>query len=65
MTRQEMKTATSNQLIIDLVLTSSRLSVNINIGLGTLRLSAHMDDLLVEMEGRGILTKDDVSRLKR
>lgn len=65
MTKQEMKTATSNQLIVDLVLTSSRLSTNINIGLGTLRLSAHMDDLLLEMENRGILTKDDAIRLKR
>ena len=67
MTKQEIKKATNNELIVDYVRTYSSLCVNLNSApwenRGTKRYEQHCHDLETEMVTRGILTEEDVQHL--
>lgn len=64
MTKAEIKKAKDNELIVDYVLTFSTLCLNINHGGGTKRYSQHCQDLETELLSRGILTEEDIKKLR-
>lgn len=63
MTKAEIKKAATNKLIVDYVQTYSTMRLNINIGGGTKRNSAHCADLEKELVAHGVLTEEDVKLL--
>lgn len=63
MTKAEIKKAATNKLIVDYVQTYSTMCLNINIGGGTKRYSAHCADLEKELVARSVLTEEDVKLL--
>lgn len=60
MTKKEIKTATSNALIVDYILTNIRLVRNEIYQLGTKQLNTHIKDLESELLKRGVLTENDI-----
>ena len=64
MRKTEIAKAPDNDLIVDYVLSYSRLCLNINLDRGTKQLSAHCADLENELVKRGLLKEADVKRLQ-
>ena len=63
MTKKEIAKAKDSELIVDYVLTYSKLVLNTNLKLGINRYSKHCADLECEMLKRKMLTEDDIKRL--
>lgn len=63
MTKQEIKKAKDNELIVDYVQTVSLRDSNYVLGRGTERADKHAHDLEIELVNRGLLTEDDVRLL--
>ena len=63
MTKNEIKKAKDNELIIEYVKSYSGLCLNENLHLGTKQLSKHCADLEAELLKREILTENDIKSL--
>lgn len=63
MTKQEMKTATDGEIIVDYVKTYSIYRLNLNLGGGTKQAAKHLETLDAEILKRGILSQDQIDYL--
>ena len=63
MTKAEIKKAESQELVLDLALTYAGLCMNYNRGGGVKRYQQHLDDLIAELEKRGLLSDWGAKRL--
>lgn len=63
MTKKEIKKAEDHAVIVDLVWSYARLCVNYNTGRGVKRYQQHLDDLIVELKNRGLLSEWGAKRL--
>ena len=64
MRKSELKTAPDSEIILDLVQSYATACLNYNLDRGTKAIEKHLEDLRDEVLRRGMLTPEQVNKLK-